>query len=120
MPSRPPRSSRPSSPTVRRAALALALSAALPACASLPDEICEARCACTGCTDLERSACLADVTAEADTAEAYGCGEPYEASADCALTRSRCRDGRFFLDGLDCAVEAAELSECKARGSSLD
>lgn len=104
-------------------ALALVLvvsAAALPACASLPDEICEARCDCTGCTDLEREACIVDVTAEADTAEAYGCEEPYEANAECELTKSRCRDGRFFLEGFDCAAEATELSDCKARGSSLD
>ena len=55
-----------------------------------------------------------------DTAEAYGCEEPYEANAECELTKSRCRDGRFFLEGFDCAAEATELSDCKARGSSLD
>jgi len=118
-----PHPPRPPALPLSLAALALALAlaaAALPACTTLADEICEARCHCTGCTDRELDACLADVTAEADTAAVYGCEEPFEADADCQLTRSRCRDRRFCLDGLDCAEEAAELIECRARGSSLD
>ena len=103
-----------------RAALALALALASPACTSLADERCEARCECTGCTDTELEACVADVTAEADTAEVYGCGDPFESYVDCELTRSRCRDGRFFLDGIDCSAQASDLNECKLRGSSLD
>lgn len=102
------------------APLALVLVNALAGCEGLAEERCEARCECTGCPEQESEACVVDVAAEQDTAEAYGCGEVYEAYVSCELTRSLCRDGRFFLDGLDCNTERAALSECKVRGSSLD
>jgi len=108
--------------SVRRLALALAvaLTAAPLACAGLPEERCDAICACLECAEVERDACVVDTAAASDTADAYGCGDPYEAYVDCELTKSRCRDDRFFLDGIDCAAERAELAECQARGSSLD
>jgi hypothetical protein len=101
-------------------ALALLVGAASPACEDLPEELCEARCDCTGCAEEELEICVAEAAADEDVAAAYGCDEPHEAHVLCELTKSRCRDGRFFLDGLDCTAELAELNECRVRGSSLD
>lgn len=101
-------------------ALVLLLAGALAGCEGLAEERCEARCECTGCPEQEAEECVVEAAAEEDTAEAYACGELYEAYVSCELTRSLCRDGRFFLDGLDCNAERAALSECKVRASTLD
>jgi hypothetical protein len=101
-------------------ALALALASFATGCSGLAEERCGALCSCVACAETERDACVVEVEAEQDIAEAYGCGELYEAYVDCELTKSRCRDGRFFLDGIDCDAQLADLNECKVRGSSLD
>jgi hypothetical protein len=111
---------RPRPHAARSIALALSLAASVLGCSGLPEERCDARCDCVACAEAERDACVIEVAAAQDTAEAYGCGEPYEAYVDCELTKSRCRDGSFFLDGIDCDAELAELNECEVRGSSLD
>jgi hypothetical protein len=106
-------------PLASRLALALALAASPLACDGQPEERCDAICDCTECTEVERDTCLADTIADRDTAAAYDCGDAYDAYVDCELTKSRCRDDRFFLDGIDCAGELAELHDCEARASSL-
>lgn len=89
-------------------------------CGPSADERCDALCGCVDCSELDYDACLVDTEAAIDTADAYGCDDAYAAWQDCELTKSRCRDDRFFLDGTDCAEERADLEECLANGSSLD
>lgn len=89
-------------------------------CTSIERDLCEARCACSNCTDDDMDSCLANTNAEADTAAAYDCSEVYAEYVRCQLMMSRCRDNEFFLDGIDCSAELVELSECRLRGTSLD
>lgn len=100
--------------------LALWVAGAAAGCEDLSAELCEARCDCTGCAEEELEACAVQAAADEDIAAAYGCEEPHEARVTCEITRSRCRDGRFFLDGVDCAAELNAVNECKVRGSTLD
>ncbi|AKT39396.1 hypothetical protein [Chondromyces crocatus] len=95
--------------------LLLCLVGVAPACSSIADERCEAMCACTECTETDHSACRVNLAAEEDTAAAYGCSETYERYTSCELTKARCRDNRFFLDGIDCSEEAQKLTTCRSR-----
>ena len=88
--------------------LGLALAAA--GCGGSASSLCNDYCDCVGCSDNELDECIDDFEDDQKEAEDEGCGDQYQAYADCLSSELECRDSEVDADG--CDNEAEEVGKC--------
>jgi hypothetical protein len=66
---------------------------ALAGCSSIEEDLCEAECACEGCSELQHSECLQDYDADQRAAEYRGCEGLYDDLVDCEDATGVCIAG---------------------------
>jgi hypothetical protein len=80
-------------------------------CGVSADEICNIKCNCEGCSQIERDDCVSDVNAAVEKAEDLECSTQYAEWLSCVEQEAECRDGQTFAwDG--CDIEEDALAEC--------
>jgi hypothetical protein len=93
------------------ATLAAATLLALPAgCGAPGEEVCDAICDCTDCSERERDVCLAEQSAQADIASVYDCDAELEDYQSCVVSKADCPGGMFNAD--ECNPELQEYQTC--------
>jgi hypothetical protein len=84
-------------------------------------EVCGAQCDCELCSDRKYDMCKIEVSASIDEANAYDCGDDYQAYLDCRLDRSECADHHNWQLAQDaCQSELTRYHDCVEAASSLD
>lgn len=93
---------------------------------ALVEDLCDARCDCSGCSEDEREECSIERQGRVDHAGAYDCEEEYIEYLQCFVDESRCEDagdGDEFLTDCDdsgqcaCDDELQDYSECEDSAS---
>lgn len=80
-------------------------------CGVSPDEICNIKCNCEGCSQTQLDDCLSDVSSTVTKAEDLGCSSQYADWLSCVEQEAECRNGGTFAwDG--CEIEEDALAEC--------
>jgi len=80
-------------------------------CSVSPEEICNLKCSCEGCSQAEQDDCIADVTDTVAKAQNLGCSTQYSDWLGCVEQEAECRNGDTFAwDG--CEIEEDALSAC--------
>jgi hypothetical protein len=92
---------------------------ALFAC-SRAGELCSAECDCELCSDRKYDMCKIEMNSNLDEANAYDCGDDYDAYLDCRLDRAQCDHHSWHLDQNDCQSELTRYHDCVTAASSLD
>jgi hypothetical protein len=92
-------------------AMTLGVGAFAGGCSVSAEEICNIKCSCEGCSQMQRDDCMSDVEATVEKAEGLGCSTQYADWLRCVEQEAECRDGETFAwDG--CDIEEDALAEC--------
>ncbi len=85
------------------------VAAALPACGSSPQALCDMKCECEGCGPAAYDNCLADAEGDAREADFRNCGGFYD-------DYLACQDATGFCDGFEwetsCKPERERFKSC--------
>ena len=94
----------------KHGSLVLAVALTVGGCQSTEADICEAECACEGCTQSQHNECLNDYEADAIAADYRGCPHLYGALVDCRDATGICKeDGDYDTS---CKPEKESLKDC--------
>jgi len=84
-------------------------------CESESGSYCGERCACQGCSQVERDDCVDDVEDADRLAEFDGCAEAYASYLDCYVNQGTCSSGAWIA--MDCSAKATALRDCSTRAA---
>ena len=89
-------------------------------CAGPAGDLCDAECGCELCSDRKYDMCKLDINGNIDVANAYDCGDAYQAYLDCKISRSACTDYNWHLQNNDCDPQHKDYNDCVDAASALD
>ncbi len=88
---------------------ALFLLGMLPACSSVEEDLCDAKCECQGCNENDYRNCLNDHDEDLRAADYRGCLDLYDAWIDCQDATAVCRGADWDTS---CGHEHERLKNC--------
>jgi hypothetical protein len=106
--------------TLRALFACIALAASTAACHGQASEYCDVKCDCIGCSDANYDECVINYEAQADTADAYDCGDKFDDRHECIMSKYDCVSAIDVFDegAVACADDYADLAKCVDDGSS--
>jgi hypothetical protein len=85
-------------------------------CDTSPASLCDARCACEGCSRKEYEDCVDDIEDALPIAEDDGCSGKFDAYISCYTDSGKCENDVFRTD---CRSEGDSLKSCTQLGSTF-
>ena len=85
------------------------LLAAITGCTSIEEDLCDAECACEGCSPAQHSECLGDYDRDLREAEYRGCEGLYDDLVDCEDATGTCVAGDWKTS---CKPEKDRFKAC--------
>lgn len=97
---------------VFRLAWAVALTLPLAACSPIEEDVCDAQCECTYCTDRDYDLCMDHFDYWEREADYWDCEDEYDTWMQCQDATGYCNRGGWSTS---CSNEKAQLNYCTGR-----